>query len=135
MKKLLTLTLLLFTLTITLKADVLKLKATAFSFKAYNPETDSWTDWTKWEECSILVVINTDKDIIKVFSKETQDYDIIKYGPEENDGENGNIRTLYYVNEDGNRCNIRLRASNNSDYQMYIDFNDAIIVHNLIERD
>lgn len=134
MKKLITTLSLLLAFTISIQADILKLKTTSSSFKTYYPLTQTWSNWSEWKECSILVVINTETDIIKIYSKETQDYDIIKYGAEESDGEGGIVRTLYCVNENGARCNIRFRSTAANDYQLYIDFNDAIIAYNLIER-
>ena len=82
---------------------------------------------------SMLVVINADRDVITVYSQDPQEYDIIDYEGEERDINGKSIRYLC-VNEDGLRCNIRLRKQDDGSIQLYVDFSDAMWVYSLTER-
>jgi phosphoribosyl-AMP cyclohydrolase len=55
-------------------SQVLKFKATAFSSRSKTGKT--WTKWSSATESSVLIVFNTEKDRITIYSKETQVYDI-----------------------------------------------------------
>lgn len=113
------------------QAEVVKLKATSF---AYMTQTNyGWTDWTDWESCNILVVVNVDKDIITIYSNETQEYDIVEELDSETDSKSISYKFLC-VNEDGNRCHVRLRVLDSGQMQLYIDFSDARWVYNVEER-
>ncbi len=112
-------------------AQTYKYKTTAFAYREVVNNT--WTDWTDWEPSSILVVISLDREIVTIYSQETQEYDIIEYqGNEEDD--NGSTIKLLCVNEDGLRCNVRLRTQTDGERQLYVDFSDCMWVYNLEDR-
>ena len=105
-------------------AEVIKYKATSFALKTYDYNRERWTDWTDWETCNILVVVDSDKDLITVYSQQTQEYDIIEYlGEEEDNG--GALVRFNCVDQDGGKCNVRLRVQNDGQQQLYVDYNDA----------
>ena len=54
-------------------AEVIKYKATSFALNIYDYDAQSWTDWSDWQECNILVVVDAGKDLITVYSQETQE--------------------------------------------------------------
>ena len=112
-------------------AQTYKYKTTAFAYKTLG--NHGWSRWTDWEQSSMLVVINADRDVITVYSQDPQEYDIIDYQGEERDSNGKSIRYLC-VNEDGLRCNIRLRKQYDGSIQLYVDFNDVMWVYSLTER-
>ena len=112
-------------------AQTYKFKTTAFAYKTLGHY--GWSRWTDWEQSSMLVVINADRDVITVYSQDPQEYDIIDYQGEERDSNGKSIRYLC-VNEDGLRCNIRLRKQYDGSIQLYVDFNDVMWVYSLTER-
>lgn len=112
-------------------AQTYKFKTYAFAYKQL--ASFGWTDWTDWQQSEMLVVISLDRGVINVYSRDTQEYDIVEYEGEERDRE-GNSMKFLCVNEDGLRCNIRLRTQNDGNRQLYVDFSDVMWVYGLTER-
>ena len=111
-------------------AEVIKYKATSFALNIYDYDAQSWTDWSDWQGCNILVVVDAGKDLITVYSQETQEYDIVEYLGEEEDN-NGALIKFNCVDKDGGKCNIRVRVQNDGQQQLYVDYNDASWVYNI----
>lgn len=122
----------LFVNSIVIYAQTYKYYTDSFSYKIYNGV--SWSDWSKWQNSHILVVISIDRDIISIYSENIQEYDIYKYDGKESDGNGGNILIFSCVNRDGLRCRIRFRIQSDKSKQLYVDFSDIMWVYNLIER-
>ncbi len=101
-----------------------KYKATEIAIKTY--EYGRWSQWSDWEEVSILVVFNMDKSVITIYSKSTQEYDIVEYLGEENDRDGGSQVKFLCVNEDGSRCHVRVRQQKDGQRQIYVDYRDSI---------
>lgn len=135
MKKFLALTLLLVSSMAVSKvyADVIKLKAYNFAYRAV--ENGSWTDWSDWSDCNILVVLNTDKERLTIYSKETQEYDIISCDDWESDGKGGKVMEIQCIDAEGLRCNVRWRVDNEGEQQVYVDYNDVSFVYNVVNKD
>lgn len=131
MKRLLLSILLGFSAIITF-AQTYKYRATELSLKTY--EYGRWSKWSDWEDVNILVVINTDKDVINIYSKTTQEYDIVEYLGEEKDGDGGSQVKFLCVNADGSRCHVRIRQQSNGQRQIYVDFSDIMFVYNIENR-
>jgi len=112
-------------------AQTYKFKTTDFAYKGV--VNNQWTDWTDWQSCDLLVVISVDRNMITIYSQDTQEYDIVEYQGEETDNEGKSMKFLC-VNEDGLRCLIRLRVQNDGAKQLYVDFSDAMWVYNIIDR-
>lgn len=113
-------------------ADILKLQATSLAYKSAN-DYGVWSEWSDWESCSILVVINTDQDRINIYSSTPQEYDIYDYEGESHDRDGGTTNTLKCIDANGLRCEMRLRQQRNGSWQLYVDYNDFMFVYN-IER-
>ncbi len=135
MKKIL-ITLLVFfvsvTTTFSQNSDILKLRTTELAIMYM--ESYGWGEWSDWEDVNVIVVFDIEKDRIKIFSKETQIYDVIQdKGKSYDDGDE--IYSYLCVNEDGNQCRVKLwkrYRSNGSFYnQLYINFSDMRWVYNL----
>jgi len=113
-------------------AQTYKYKATEVALKTY--ENGRWSKWSDWEDVNILVVINSDKDVITIYSNQTQEYDIVEYLSEEEDSDGGTQVKWLCVNEDGSRCHIRIRKQSDGQLQLYVDFSDLMFVYNIESR-
>jgi len=118
-------------------AQVLKVKADAISIKTKSEYTESWSDWSDWQSVNILITIDSEKQRIKIFSKEDQVYDIIQNLGEDYDKDGDKVWKWLCVNEDGLRCHVRLVKlySQNGKSQLYVDFNDMKWVYNIYSLD
>ena len=116
--------------------QVYKLKTTSFA-SMYKINDYKWSDWGEWEETSLLITIDLNKERITMYSKETQVYDIVKDEGEEFDKDGDKTLSLYCVNEEGLTCRVRLVRLNSQSgkTQIYVDFNDFKFVYNYYSLD
>jgi len=91
--------------TFVLSQDVLKMRTSSFSYKVKN-DIGRWTDWSDWESANILVVIDDDR--VTIYSKTTQEYDIIQVLDDYVDGDGDHTYPFRAVDQDGDVCKIRL---------------------------
>lgn len=131
MKKFFALTLLLFASVFASHAyaEVLKLKAYSFSARSTD-HYGNWSDWADWSDCNILVVTGEDSRV-KIYSKETQEYDIISSEEEVSDHQGGTVTEYHCIDKDGLRCSLRLRVEKNDNIQLYVDYDNLSFVYNV----
>lgn len=131
MKKFFALTLLLFASVFASHAyaEVLKLKAYSFSARSTD-HYGNWSDWADWSDCNILVVIGEDSRV-KIYSKETQEYDIISSEEEVSDHQGGTVTEYHCIDKDGLRCSLRLRVEKNDNIQLYVDYDNLSFIYNV----
>ena len=105
-----------------------RLKAYKFSCKAaYN---GTWSDWTEWDNCDILISLNLETSRIKIFSEEIQDYAILKVSEKTDFDDNGKSIIMECMDKNGLVCSAKLRAQYHPKVlQLYIEYNDAILVY------
>lgn len=108
--------------------DVIKLQATAYSYKTTN-NYGNWTDWSDWTECNILVVIKNDR--VNIYSNTPQEYDIYDSQDAISDGEGGTVMTFKCVDKEGERCDIRIRILASESVQLYVDYSNFMFVYNV----
>ena len=131
MKKFFALTLLLFASVFASHAyaEVFKLRAYSASMRSTD-RYGNWSDWADWSDCNILVVIGEDSRV-KIYSKETQEYDVISSEEEVSDHQGGTVTEYHCIDKDGLRCSLRLRVEKNDNIQLYVDYNDISFVYNV----
>lgn len=100
-------------------------KATGFAYKLQGYE---WSDWSK---CSINIEIDLSKDIVVIYSKDTQIYKVLDSLPAPYD-DSGQQVAFKVIDQDYDIGKLRLRIENNGNSQIYIDFNDISWVYNVI---
>lgn len=132
MKKLFILLFVLFSFVQVNYAEVIKLRTSGIAYQYKNEYSNIWGDWSAWEDCNVLIVIDVDKDRITIYSQETQEYDVITETNQDTDGES----TSYHydcIDANGLRCQIRLRVYD--DYskgsQLYVDYYDMRWVYSI----
>lgn len=114
--------------------NVIKFKSTDIAFKKIS-ENGEWKDWTEWEETKVLIVYESEKERIKIYSKETQIFDIAEdEGVKINDNKE-KIYSFFCVDRNGAQCRLKLWKryfkSGNTYYQLYIHYNDYQYVYNI----
>ena len=131
MKKLFAVLLLVFGVTAIAEADVLKYRTTNFSIKVKDAY-GYWGDWTDWQKCSVLVVLDSETERVRIYSEEVQEFDIIKtVSGWKSDLEGGEILEVACVDKFGSRCNMRFRQQHDGQWQLYVDYADAMYVYNI----
>lgn len=101
-------------------------KATEFALKVVD------TEWSDWISVNISIKFDMDKDIIIIYSNETQIYKILElvdppYDP-------GGVSVKFRViDQDYDKGSIRLRVQNDGNSQIYVDFADVSWVYNVIK--
>ena len=128
--------LLLFAFMVTISGDLFaqtyKYYTTDFAYKEKD-DYGYWSDWTDWQDSHCLVTINTNKEIVTIYSKTPQEFDIVEDLGESYD-DSGLSNTWLAVDDEGLRCHLRLRHQDNGILQLYIEYNDLVFVYCLTER-
>ena len=110
-------------------AQTYKYRTTAYAQKYVS--NGRWTDWTDWQSSDMLMTIDFDNDIVKIYSPKTQIYKITEYVRKYRDNSGGNQVELNFVDQDFDRGTMRLRIEANGNSQVYIDFADVMWVYNV----
>jgi hypothetical protein len=92
-------------------------------------------NWGKWSDlglATILVKLDTDKNRIVVYSEAIQVFEIIDYIPLE-ENETDSIYTFSCKDNNGENCTLSIitRKKQNNRKQLYINYEDRIIVYNM----
>ena len=114
-------------------SQISKDRAIEVSYKTMN-SYGKWSAFSEWQDCNIVIVTDLDKNLFTIYSKEIQEFDIIKFFPTITDENGQKIYEMLCIDKDGKRCHIRYRFLNKGQYarsQLYIDYNNIIFVYNL----
>jgi hypothetical protein len=91
-----------------------------------------WGNWTDLELVNIVVKLDTNKNRVIIYSEAIQVYEIIEYLPFE-EGETDDKHTFICINNLGEQCtlSILIRKKQDNRKQLYINYDDRIIVYNI----
>ena len=108
-----------------------KFKTSGFSVM----EKDGKGKWGKWSDLdlvNILVKLDTDKSRIIVYSEIIQSFEIIEYIPLE-ENETDSVYTFTCKDNNGDDCTLSIitRKNQNNRKQLYINYDNRIIVYNI----
>lgn len=107
-------------------------KTSGFSVLEKN-ERGKWGEWSNLDLVNLSVVLDTNKHRIVVYSQEIQLYSILDYIERE---ENDTDITYSFIckDNDGRECKLSIITRKKQDYrkQLYINYEDHIIVYNII---
>jgi hypothetical protein len=92
----------------------------------------SWGKWSDLNLVNILVKLDTDKNRIIVYSEVIQVFEIIDYIPLE-ENENDSIYTFTCKDNNGVDCTLSIitRKKQDNRKQLYINYEDRIILYNI----
>ena len=116
-------------------SQVYKNRAKQFAVKSKS-DYGGWTKWSDWDDCNLIVVINLDKSTFTIYSKETQEFDIVEHFPKIVDDDGIPVFKMLCIDKDGLRCHIRQRFIKNDYFtsQLYIDYSNLSYVYNLVSN-
>ncbi|UUC45083.1 hypothetical protein [Flavobacterium cerinum] len=91
-----------------------------------------WSDYTEFRKAEIVIDLNTQKNRIMVYSGVEQLFKIVKYFDVKSTATD-DIASFQCVTNDGEDCTIAIytRKKQGNRKQMYIYYNDRIIVYNM----
>ncbi len=100
---------------------------------AYRYENDYgyWTDWTDWLSCDINIKIDTNEDVVVIYSNKTQIYVVYETGDSWTDSSGGQQVSFKVIDQDYDKGTMRLRIESNGNSQIYIDFANVSWVYNV----
>ena len=130
MKRLILMLLMVIGIGMAVNAQTYYYRTTAFAIKQMN-DYGRWSDWSDWEDSDMLMTINFDDDVVKIFSPTPQKYVITKYVKNYTDSSGGKQVEFKFVDQDGDRGNMRLRIERSGNSQVYIEFGNIMWVYNV----
>lgn len=92
-----------------------------------------WTDWTDWQRVNVLITIDYDNDVIKVYANTPQTYVVIDYDGSFTDASGGQQIQFSVIDQDYDKGKVRLRIETNGNSQLYVEFADVIFVWNVVK--
>ena len=131
MKRVLLFLVLLFGILVVSDAQVYRYRTTDFAWKKVN-SYGNWTNWSDWQDSDMLITINLNTDVVKVYSPETQTYRITKHLRNFVDNSGGKQAEYRFIDQDGDSGSMRLRVEKNGNTQLYIEFANIMWVYNVV---
>lgn len=119
--------------TLSTSAQVYKFKTTSFSEKELVSGT-KWSDWTTWEELSVLITIDHIEQRIKIYTEEIHSFDYID-SETPKAGSTNDLFIIYTCIDDyGDTCKIRLErlAARNNQIFISIIYDEYIIAYSVL---
>jgi len=108
-----------------------RFKTSGFSVLEKN-EKGKWGKWSDLSLVNILVTLDTDKNRFLVYSRNIQLYEILSYQPE-SESESDLVYSFICKDNDGVDCTLSIitRKKQENRKQLYITYNDHVIVYNI----
>jgi hypothetical protein len=108
-----------------------KFKTSGFSVMKKD-QKGKWGKWSDLNLVNILVKLDTDKSRIIVYSEIIQLFEIINYVPLE-ENETDSVYTFTCKDNNGDDCTLSIitRKKQDNRKQLYINYDDRIIVYNI----
>jgi hypothetical protein len=107
-------------------------KTSGFSVLEKN-EKGKWGKWSDLDLVNILVTLDTNKNRIVIYSQIIQLFEITEYLPVE-ENETDIVYTFTSKDNNGDDCTLSIitRKTQGNRKQLYINYDDRIIVYNII---
>lgn len=112
-------------------SQIYKFQTTGFTVLEKN-EKGSWGKWSDFQDASLVVTLDTNKNRIIIYSQEIQLYEIVNY-EEKKDTENDETYSFSCRNDDGEAFLISIitRKKQDNRKQLYINHKDVIVAYNI----
>ena len=112
-------------------AQTYRYQTTCFAMKQVN-SYGYWSDWSDWEQSDMIITINLDKNVVKIYSPMVQTYLITNYVGTYNDNGGGSQAEYRFIDQDGDIGIMRLRIERSGNSQIYIEFNNIMWVYGVV---
>lgn len=107
-------------------------RAQYFAYKCI--ENGSWTKWSDWQESKVVVYVNTDSQVIQVFTEQEQRYIILGTEDEYTDRKGGTQVEFSVLDQDKDFGVIRFRIQDNGVAQLYVEFDNIMWVYSGLHK-
>src|SRR5690554_4802365 len=113
--------------------QVTKFRTQQFAFKYYQ-ENAGWTDWSEWEETSLLITYNSNTLRITIHEDSVRTFDIVASEVDTNEVGDKILR-MNCIGENEDEVLFKMVYDLNYNMQFYINYGKAVIVYNVIALD
>lgn len=129
MKRILMMFLMILGISLAACAQTYTYKTTAYVQKTYSYYTHTWSDWY---DSNMYMTIDFTNDVVTIYSPKNQIYRIYEYLSNYTDNSGGQQAKFRFIDQDGDKGEMRLRIERNGNSQVYIDFADVMWVYNVV---
>lgn len=91
---------------------------------------EEW-QWTEWEECNLICVIDWGNDNVKIYSNTVQDYDMIDSEEERVDESGWTTFQFTAIDTEGVKCGFAIMRDKNLDRWIGIEYSDTRVMYHI----
>lgn len=107
---------------VSVSAQVIKFRTVAYSENRYDFNLQRWNGWSDWEKSNMLLTVDLQNDVIKVYSPTPQIYKVYESGESYYDSD-GDINILFnFIDQDYDKGVVRLLQRRSGSSEIYIEF-------------
>lgn len=107
---------------VSVSAQVIKFRTVAYSENRYDFNLQRWNGWSDWEKSNMLLTIDLQNDVIKVYSPTPQIYKVYESGESYYDSD-GDLNMLFnFIDQDYDKGAVRLLQRRSGSSEIYIEF-------------
>lgn len=132
MKKLLIVIILLMTGVLSSWSELIRLRATNYCIRERGYY--GWTDYSKPTRCDVPIVIDTDEDLVTIYSARPQIYNIVRYVGSGYDNDGDYVIKFQFIDQDYDQGTMRLIERRSGNHEVYIDFSNISWVYSVTRR-
>ena len=125
------LTLIFSFITLAVCAQTLNFRTTSYTYKEYGYY--GWSNWKPYQSSDMLVTMDLTNDIVTIYSPRIQRYAIYSYNGTYVDGDGDQISKYSFIDQDGDRGQMRLVIRRNGTSELYIDFSNIIWTYRVVK--
>lgn len=102
----------------------------SYAYKGVN-DYGNWTSWSDWVSCNVNIKFDLSSDLIIIYSNKIQKYRITEFNGTRHESDGGQQAYFKAIDQDYDRCTIRLRIESNGNSQIYVEFANVMWVYNV----
>lgn len=107
---------------VSVSAQVIKFRTVAYSENRYDFNLQRWNGWSDWEKSNMLLTVDLQNDVIKVYSPTPQVYKVYESGESYYDSD-GDLNMLFnFIDQDYDKGVVRLLQRRSGSSEIYIEF-------------
>jgi hypothetical protein len=106
------------------ESKVLLIKATSVATRWFDKSTQTWKEWSEWQECDLIIRIDMEKYSIHIPNKWDDAFKILEViqetsGTDPNDSDNYKETFFSAIDKEGVKCHISMRTYDSGTKQIY----------------